>query len=318
MAFKNKFFKFAFASFLLLPFLLMGCLNSPTVQTSPTSSASQASTQDNNGATGGQNPPTQPSQPSNPIPTPTPIPVPQQPSQPTPPPTSIQPASLQVVSGQGQVQNAYWEFAEVFGVRAYDSQGRVLTNVPVVWEVVQGKDFIQLRSATASTDSSGYAEVKGMAQSAPPGEDYGLIALKAKIPSTSIESPLFYASIVRDPRRFATPYQNIVTPSDTNEIVVKAGQTLKDGLQISFAHSTGYRSGTAMEKVGFWIRIKPEDEVPMSDLPTAECVGGTVLSNAKGVASCDIKVGMRTGSAMLIIRLYGLTELINIRLRVIP
>lgn len=188
--------------------------------------------------------------------------------------TSAPPATqtLRKVSGDGSVLIYNWSAgAEPLVVRYVDGVGNGIAGAAVAWKVETG--MLGMSTPEATTDVDGFARARIAGEFVPPSHSFlkGLVSA-----SVDGQRVAFHVTTLTDnrPNPPLNPHAQMETP---RTITGRVGTTLPAGVVVLVAAQSGPASGQPLTDVG--IRIVGE---------LAECVGGTVLTNAKGRAICDL------------------------------
>jgi hypothetical protein len=244
---------------------------------------------------------------------------------------SAQPVGISYVRGTGQMGEQVLSFAPIV-VFVYDKDGKAVANSPVTFTVTQGAPvLLNVMPATVLSDSNGLATSYIPAYFVNQSQSFLLVEVEA-------------VGVAGDPVKFlftslaTTATLQIVQPSEQLGIVINttAGALLKGAYQVAIAATDGPQGGQAIPNIGMRasnepyllngdatlppgtatvISISPPDPA----LPSAACANNT-LSDAAGIASCDLQIGPRAGTVQLYIAVgeYRLMPVITLNVAVGP
>ncbi|MBC8164468.1 MAG: hypothetical protein H7Y20_01205 [Bryobacteraceae bacterium] len=197
---------------------------------------------------------------------------------------------LQIVLGQGQVvsENFSTAFnAEALQVRLYDSAGRPVANSPITWTLVQGNGSVNALSV--ATDIDGFASANFTASSLPGGVSFATNTIRA---SAGGQEATFYVTALRRLRDAPGSINvQVVAPQD-RIINARTGDIVRNAIQFRIVTTL---DSTPVPFVGLRVFSSSGD----SSFAGVQCQGGTALSDATGLLSCDLVVGARQGSINL-------------------
>lgn len=205
---------------------------------------------------------------------------------------------IQKVSGDGQLVLLFYSPTQPLVVRVVDGAGKPVPGKTVKWTDVGGISYAS--PSTTTTDANGLASlqfVAGGSFSAGVGFLSYTVTATTDIGSTSF-------SIVSYPfQTGAANYQPLVDflkPLQGAPVTLKAGERVADAARVvvSTSGANGGSAGLPMPGVGLSVRTVNQD--PLAG-PVASCTGGTVLTGADGVASCEIQATGTPGTTDLII-----------------
>lgn len=198
-------------------------------------------------------------------------------------------ASMVAISGNGAALLENWP-GGALGVRVVDASGAPLANQVVTWSVLSGEGagITSPSQPTGVTDASGVASRTIMGAFFQPSQPFGKTIFRATSPAGSIDFVTVTVHIgTIGPVGAYMSFQP--TSSDLGK--VKAGSVVPGAAQLVAAVQAGTFSGTPLPHVGLRF-VNPADA---SAEPAAQCSGGVALSNAKGVAVCDLVIGNQLG-----------------------
>lgn len=205
---------------------------------------------------------------------------------------------IQKISGDGQLVLLFYSPTQPLVVRVVDASGNAVAGKPVKWTDVGGISYASPSNVT--TDSNGFASLQFVAGGTfSAGVGYLPYTVTA---TTDIGSASF--SIVSYPFvTGAANYQPLVDfpkPLQGAPITLKAGERVADAVRIvvSTSGANGGSAGLPIPGVGLSVRTANQD--PLAG-PVASCTGGTILTGADGIASCELQASGTPGTTDLTI-----------------
>lgn len=207
--------------------------------------------------------------------------------------------TLSISSGNGQIVQEQFLSAAPLVVQALDAAGRPAAGVAVSWAFTQGSGT--LVSPSSATDPNGLASTLVLATNVPPGASFVPSAITATVGASSV-SFVLTTSIARlsNGGLAAPPLVELLSPGPSNRAVSgTAGSVVAGAVVVRVTAQSGFQSGQPVPNVG--VRILPGS---LAGSATASCnaPNGLVLTDAAGIASCDLLVGSQTGSAQVTAR----------------
>ncbi|MGD0200266.1 MAG: hypothetical protein ABSD27_05885, partial [Bryobacteraceae bacterium] len=257
-----------------------------------------------------------------------------------PPPTS----GISMVSGNGQVVRSYFFTAEPMVVRVLGDDGAPAPNTAVTFTTASGSgvpiaNFVDPgqnnctpapNSVTCMTDANGLASAFFMGATVEYfSASYALSTVTASIPGGSTTPSGNVTFLVTSvPATGPTGIQplpmvsQVEPPPATRELAAQQGQTLVGAFQVLVRAQSGINFGAAIPNVG--LSVEPMTLISsgfyqyiLGAAGPAYCVGGTVLTDANGEASCDLFVPSTTPAGTYIIfRVVGGYEPLSYTLNV--
>jgi uncharacterized protein (TIGR03437 family) len=223
---------------------------------------------------------------------------------------------LSIVSGQGQLGAENYFFSKPLTVQLLDTAGKPVAGQLITFTLATGsadlsqftQDGLTLGTTictsnvcTATTDVLGQAQV-GVRASPSIGNSYSQQTIAATNGSSTV---IFYATTYGIGNNTGAnpviPQMQRIKPVDAfTTITGQIGTTLNEAIQFSVVTV----QGNPLPNVALDVRTTNLDPAVG---PVANCVGdGSVaLTNANGVATCNLKIGGRTGTADLAITIGG-------------
>ena len=208
--------------------------------------------------------------------------------------------------------------------------GRPVANADVVWSVVEGPAMLSPDpSLGPSTSITVQSDADGVARAAlrmPSGMLNPLDSnAQGRVQISAGGSSIEYRVVVFNSCATAgcgmgvfPPATRVVTPDSFDLGTHRVGDTITGGIVVAVANQTGWESGRAVPNVG--IRLIEAEDMATEFLPAvmAECVGeaATVLSDASGNATCDVRV-LAAGAGVFRL-IVGESVYWNIRMTITP
>ena len=234
-------------------------------------------------------------------------------------------ASLTAVDGNGQFALEFFLVKDAFVVKVVDVQGNPVSGQTVTFTITQGSGTMQSNvqngisipnticsglTCTSITDANGLASAGMLAGQVLPGSSYAQTTVTATNGTATV---LFIVTTVKD----TNPNVTRIAPLDGVELVGQAGAIIKGAIQIRVVATSGFQSGQPIPNVGLQAKTLIND--PLLG-PTAACVGGIVLSDATGLATCDLQLGGKLGRDNLVVSVGSAQSLggAGINIRVLP
>ena len=196
---------------------------------------------------------------------------------------------LEMYSGNGQVVLAGHSTNHPLQVRLTDPAGRPILGATVNWSETSGQGSV---SQTASqTDVHGIASVdfRG-APGVGPSVSYVQSTVSAAVPGFA---PLSFTETTVS-NTVALPTFLMPVPDLFSRVITgQAGQTLAGAIQVQARTIWGIQNGQGFPNVG----VSLSSDLDQAANPSASCAGpgGTALSDATGLATCDVHLGGVTG-----------------------
>lgn len=213
---------------------------------------------------------------------------------------------VSIVSGNGQVVGQGSPTLRPLVVQVKDtSTGTPIQNAVVSWVVTSGAGpnlncYLSVSctssyvgAVSTATDANGMASINAIGALNVTAGTYGGALLSTITASTGTGTATFYLTTV--PTTSGGLSMQVVKPT-TGTITAKAGATVADAIEARAG--SGFLS---LSNVG--LDVSTGNTV--SSGPTATCSGGTALTDATGLARCDLVVGSKTGTATLTLTMGG-------------
>ncbi len=201
------------------------------------------------------------------------------------------------IGGNGQIVFEYFPATTPLTVQALDAAGKPVANLPITWSITP--TLGTLVSSMAATDANGKATTLVVGSSPPQSTSFQQGNIVA---SSTLGNVSFFFTTV--PSRLpngslATPPQvTLLKPGTANNRTVTgtAGQVLTGAIVVQ-VNGGGFVPGAPIPNVG--VRLTTND---IKLLPAASCntPDGIVLTDATGVANCDVKFSSQIGTEQVI------------------
>lgn len=208
------------------------------------------------------------------------------------------------ISGQGQLVNAATAGRQLV-VQVRDSEGNPVGGTQVSWfstAVGIGGVPVTLTSQQNITDALGRA-VATFSTSPLLTADLAAATITA---NTLYGTATFYITTfpIIDPitsQPIPPPAVTFSFGSQTGVIEGRAGQTITNAVAVQVMRQAGVSFGSGIPNVGLTVGTNADPATG----PTAACAGGTVLTDAQGVAVCNLVLGPRPGETQLTVDVGG-------------
>ena len=206
--------------------------------------------------------------------------------------------TLSIVSGNGQVVQENFATQVPLKVQAKDGAGRPAAGVNVNWSVTQGVGTIP--NPMTMTDADGFASANFVGPNLQPGTSFLASTVTVTSATTAVSFIVTTSSLRQSGGgQAAPPLVELITP---RQIVGTAGSTLPGAVMVRVTAQSGLQLGQGVPNVGVQII---NDTDPMA--PSAVCngPGGVVLTDSKGVATCDLVLGRQAGTTTVALSTGG-------------
>ena len=217
------------------------------------------------------------------------------------------PWALTLIQGTGQVQAEQWPFGEDLIVKLTDANGRPVPNTHVNWTAAFGDSgYFTARVSDTVTDANGFASNQARAGGIQRQQPATTLRASVTAPNGVLTRDFFMTTLPGVNWGISQPGFALNAPEAASATLhVKAGETLVGAIQMSFNFFGGFMQGP-LPNIGLHVWVDADNIFGI----TAACAGpgapfGTALSDAKGVVTCDLKVGPKKGQTILHVRRGG-------------
>ena len=242
---------------------------------------------------------------------------------------------INIFSGNGQVIREQFQ-TRALVVVVTDNSGNPARGVTVTFALTQGQGTMQDAGtfidqtgapipcgtpsgtsglqATSTTDASGRACAIFLGTLVNPGQSYA----QATISATSTQGSVNFVvttiinTLPGSGGLAGDPTVVLLTPTlDTLSVVGRVGSTVAGAIRVLVVASSGVQAGQPIPNIGVVAFTGLDPTVG----PVAGCVGGAVLTDAQGIATCDLALSGRPGVATLRIEVGGFqtTQPVNLQ-----
>jgi uncharacterized protein (TIGR03437 family) len=221
---------------------------------------------------------------------------------------------IRVVSGNGQVVPEYSSTREPMVVQVVDPSGQPVSSAPVEFSVDPAKGILVAGplgtvstapgpTLTMLTDANGQASAVFISTSAV-SLIYSWEELTVNVASAGASARFTIVLVMTrwQDKEVVLPSVVLVKPSlEAGGIQGRVGETSLGAIVVRVFAGGGPQMGQPIPGVG--VRISTGLDPTLG--PTATCVGGVVLTDNSGTATCDVVFGPRPGSVPLTITTGG-------------
>jgi uncharacterized protein (TIGR03437 family) len=236
---------------------------------------------------------------------------------------------LSIYSGDGQVVRLGFRTSEPLLVKLVNDNGEPRPNAVVTFAIETGTGTLNIPSGYQSgggatsgtqikvkTKSDGIAGVHFLATGIVSGtSSYEQSTISAMVDSGKVNFTTTTAYIT-------DPTVLLLAPTGNRRINGKVGQIIPGAIKVRVVVTAGLQAGQGIPGVGVRTSTgvwNPDthqfDPVPG---PTADCAGGYTLTDAAGLATCDLVIGPEIGSASLTVWVGGFNLQTGLTLNVAP
>jgi hypothetical protein len=212
--------------------------------------------------------------------------------------------TISMVSGNGEVLLSEWPNLDPLVV-VVTKGGVPVAGETVAWTAPMDVN-IGSGVTTTVTDANGMAQVSVIGGGIMAGLSYIQGQVTASIPAGSVA---FWTTTTWDgPSGEAiTAGAQLDAPAASRTIGPgKAGSVLKGAVQAEVYAMTGDQSGKGIPYAG--VRLTDGMDTTMPAPAGIACVGGTVLTDATGMATCDVMLGSTPGTYAFSVAIGGFRE----------
>ncbi len=204
------------------------------------------------------------------------------------------PARVVMIAGNGQVVQEEFQTTELLTIQVTDAFGIPVAGVPVAWSITQGTQLGTLNSTTLQTDSNGQSTASFFGSRIQPGSSYASATITASTPAGGIN---FIETVV--PFSTPPPAVMLLQPTQDNlNVAGSAGATLPGAVAVKIVAQGGVDQGLGIPNIGVQIVSAPGNSgAPVPPAPAAcNAPAGIVLTDASGLATCDLVLGNTPGA----------------------
>lgn len=223
---------------------------------------------------------------------------------PTPGGGGSPPGAPTIFSGNGQVRPPSTSLGCPLVVVVKDASGKPMPNVQVTWSVTLGSLIINTPTSTP-TNQNGMAQVQYISGTI---IQLGSAYEKGSITATTSAGSVSFSLITlanTSSGQGTSISARLLSPLDSaRSFTGRIGQTLAGAIQVLV--QTTFFGQTPLPGVGIDVTtgdgacfdLNSPAPVPTQG-PTVQCAGGTVLTSADGLATCDLVIGGVAGTAQV-------------------
>ena len=211
-------------------------------------------------------------------------------------------AGLFLISGNGQVVSEQFLTAQPLVVQARDASGKPVAGLAVNWTLTPQLSGTIVRPS-ATTDSNGMASANFLATALQSGLSFQSSTVTASSTAGTVNF-VVTTVLVRIPNGPAPrPLVQLLTPILGATLTGPAGSVLPGAVVVQVTAQAGPQSGQPVPNVG----VQLADALDPTMKPLAACngPGGMVLTDATGIATCDMVLGPQPGSEQLLAAVGG-------------
>lgn len=208
------------------------------------------------------------------------------------------PLTIEIVSGNHQMVPEMFPAGQpmVVEVRA---AGALAAKVKLAWKVTEG--WAAVGKLETTTDENGRSENTFIGQYVPPNVSF--TRQKISVTAGSATAELKMTTCDTGTGSPLMPLAVLEAPEQKQIGSAKAGATVPGAVQVRVVNQAGPYVGTALSEIGVWL------EGP----PGVRCKGGVVLTDAKGLAVCDLEVGSQPGTQPFSVNVGGASKFENVQ-----
>lgn len=219
---------------------------------------------------------------------------------------------LSIASGQGQMVGEQFLLTEPMTVRLVDNRGNPVVGETITFTIANGNGTLATSTfdgtiipnatcsgaCTVTTDANGYAGIGFLASSISPGFSYSQQTISASNGQGTVNFIVTtLLSQLPGGGQAAQPLAQRIKPND-NVISAPAGGIVNEAIVVRVVATSGIQSGQPIPNVALKVRTDYSDPTLG---PTATCVGdgGVAMTDATGLATCNLKAGGKLGRTQL-------------------
>ena len=222
-----------------------------------------------------------------------------------------------LVSGNGQMARENFPAGKPMVIQAVNAAGIGIPNAAVTWKVTQGEGA--LSDIVTTTDASGFASAVFRGVFLAPPNSYRTSTVNASVAAGAsvIGSADFVVTTytTRTIQGGFAPQPQVDLIAPIEDLSGSAGSVLPQAVIVRVTSLAGIDIGKGIPNVGVLI-LPPDDPAG----PTAQCAGtnNLVLTDANGIANCDLILGPTPASGYLRANAGGDTSTRLFRVTITP
>jgi uncharacterized protein (TIGR03437 family) len=207
----------------------------------------------------------------------------------------LQAQSLILLSGNGQVVQSQFLSNVPLVVEALDASGNPAPGVAVTWKITAGAGTLDRPVNT--TDANGQASVTFLATAVQGGESFFPSTVTATASSGTVNFVITTSGQPNGGTPVPPSVQLIAPPQSNLSVSGPSGGTVAGGVVIEVIAQTGPQTGDPVPNVS----VRIANNLDLAGVPPAACNGpnGVVLTNANGLATCNLVISAAPGSYQL-------------------
>ena len=211
-------------------------------------------------------------------------------------------ARLWIASGNGQVVPLNEALSRPLRVQLANADGEPLRGVAVEFREQDPGGALALPVAPVYTDAEGQAEISGIGANLAPDASAARAQIEATATVSGLRRTVVFAVTVVPPNAF--PRVRVLGFPDS-VLHAHPGERLEAAIRIRLRYASGGEKGHGAGGVG----VTVDAEAPASEIPTAQCEAGMMMTDPEGFATCDLLVGSQTGEFPLTLTIGGVTSI---------
>ena len=235
------------------------------------------------------------------------------------------PAHIELYSGDGMMAMEGWPGGDQIKVLVTDANGQPVANVDVQWDVTAGDiaitgGFQTGQHGTTMTDDRGLARVglRGANESQQSSAWTSVIRASIGVGSVDVHAFTTYYPMQLP----NTPQPYVTTPDGRDFGTLAPGSVAAGGMVVQINFTAGSEMGHGVPGIG--VRFIRSTDWTSDEPPIVSCAnatvglraGGTVFTNAQGIATCDLRAPAVAGDYELGVIVGGATTFIPFSLHV--
>ena len=200
---------------------------------------------------------------------------------------------LDVVSGDGEVVLSGWPGTDPLVVRVTHN-GQPVPNETITW-TASGPLHASSNQTTSVTDATGETSITVVGEQFTATTSWVNCTVTATAPTGASAQFMVVNAFPGPPvgQPAIAPLVQITAPASVDLGHQKAGSVVPGGIQALVVAQIGPDNSKGIPQVGIRLADTQDWTKPAAGI---SCAGGTALSNATGLASCDVQIGTTPGS----------------------